>query len=65
MSEWGDRMKILCFGDSNTYGYDPRSFLGDRYPAEYRWVDILAKKLCCTAVNAGMTGREIDRKSVV
>ena len=29
-------MKILCIGDSNTYGYDPRSYLGDRYPAEVR-----------------------------
>ena len=54
-------MKIICFGDSNTYGYDPRSFLGDRYPAEDRWVNILAKKLGCDAVNAGMNGREIPR----
>ena len=27
-------MQILCFGDSNTYGFAPRSYLGDRYPAE-------------------------------
>ena len=57
-------MKIICFGDSNTYGYDPRSFLGDRYPAEDRWVDILAKKLGCDAVNAGMNGRESPRYPV-
>ena len=57
-------MKIICFGDSNTYGYDPRSFLGDRYPAEDRWVDILAKKLGCDAVNAGMNGRAIPRYPV-
>ena len=38
-------MKVLCYGDSNTYGYDPRGFFGDRYPAECRWVDILARKL--------------------
>ena len=57
-------MKIICYGDSNTYGYDPRSFLGDRYPAEHRWVDILARKLGCTAVNAGMNGREIPRYPV-
>ena len=57
-------MKIICYGDSNTYGYDPRSFLGDRYPAEHRWVDILARKLGCTAVNAGMNGREIPRRAV-
>ena len=57
-------MKIICYGDSNTYGYDPRSFLGDRYPAESRWVDILARMLGCTAVNAGMNGREIPRRPV-
>ena len=38
-------MKVLCYRDSNTYGYDPRGFFGDRYPAECRWVDILARKL--------------------
>ena len=57
-------MKIICYGDSNTYGYDPRSFLGDRYPAEERWVDILARKLGCEAVNAGVNGREIPRYPV-
>ena len=55
-------MKILCFGDSNTYGYDPRSYFGSRYPAEHRWVDLLAKKLDCTVVNEGMNGREIPRR---
>ena len=30
-------MKILCIGDSNTYGYDPRSFIGERYPEDVRW----------------------------
>ena len=55
-------MKILCFGDSNTYGYDPRSFFGSQYPAPHRWVDILAKKLDCKAVNAGENGREIPRR---
>ena len=55
-------MKILCFGDSNTYGYDPRSYFGNQYPAEHRWVDLLAKKLDCTAVNEGMNGREIPRR---
>ncbi len=29
-------MKVICFGDSNTYGYDPRSLLGDRYDADSR-----------------------------
>lgn len=26
-------MRVMCLGDSNTYGYDPRSYLGGRYPA--------------------------------
>ena len=52
-------MKMLCFGDSNTYGYDPRSYFGSRYAPEHRWVDLLAKALNCTAVNAGENGREI------
>ena len=55
-------MKILCFGDSNTYGYDPRSYFGSQYPAQHRWVDLLAKKLNCKAVNAGENGREIPRR---
>ena len=55
-------MKILCFGDSNTYGYDPRSYFGGQYPAQHRWADLLAKKLNCTAVNAGENGREIPRR---
>ena len=55
-------MKIVCFGDSNTYGYDPRSYFGNQYPAEHRWVDILAGKLGCTAVNEGENGREIPRR---
>ena len=55
-------MKILCFGDSNTYGYDPRSFFGSQYPAQHRWVDLLAQKLGCKVVNAGENGREIPRQ---
>lgn len=34
----------MCFGDSNTYGYDPRGYFGDRYGAEDRWPDLLAKQ---------------------
>ena len=52
-------MRMLCYGDSNTYGYDPRGFFGDRYPAECRWVDILAQKLKWEIQNEGQNGREI------
>ena len=54
-------MRILCFGDSNTYGYDPRGFFGDRYGAEDRWVDLLAKQIGWEAINLGANGREIPR----
>ena len=29
-------MKVICFGDSNTYGCAPRSWLGGRYDADSR-----------------------------
>ena len=56
-------MRILCFGDSNTYGYDPRSFFGDRYAAPDRWVDILAAKSDWEVINAGCNGRQIPRSA--
>ena len=36
--------KILLFGDSNTYGYDPRGMLGNRYPYEIIWTTLLKKE---------------------
>lgn len=54
-------MRILCFGDSNTYGFDPRSYFGDRYPAEHRWVDILAQQTGWELINDGENGRTIPR----
>ena len=52
-------MKVVCFGTSNTYGYDLRSYLGGRYDADSRWVDILAEKTGWTVCNMGQNGREI------
>lgn len=37
--------KLVLFGDSNTYGYDPRDFFGGRYNEEYRWASIVSKAL--------------------
>lgn len=54
-------MRILCFGDSNTYGFDPRSFFGDRYPADDRWVDLLSARTGWEVINAGVNGRQIPR----
>ena len=36
-------MNILCFGDSNTYGYKPDG--SGRFDADTRWTGILQKKL--------------------
>ena len=52
-------MKAVCFGDSNTFGYDPRSWLGGRYDADSRWTDILAVETGWTVCNMGQNGREI------
>lgn len=56
-------MKLLCFGDSNTFGYDPRGFFGSRYEKENRWVDILQTLTGWECINAGQNGREIPRRS--
>ena len=50
-------MKIICFGDSNTYGYDPRGFFGGRY--DHPWPEILAEKTGWEVKNDGQNGREI------
>ena len=52
--------RILCYGNSNTYGYDPRSFLGDRYPESVRWTALLSAG-GWNAINKGENGRSIPR----
>ena len=52
-------MEVICFGDSNTYGYDPRGYFGGRHDADSRWVDILATETGWTISNMGQNGREI------
>ena len=52
-------MNVICFGDSNTYGYDPRGYFGGRYDADSRWVDILATETGWIISNIGQNGREI------
>ena len=48
---------IVCFGDSNTWGYSP-SGLG-RYPFEKRWTSILQKELGADyfVIPEGLNGR--------
>lgn len=52
--------RIVCFGDSNTYGYDPRSYLGERYPESIRWTGRL-KAEGWEVFNEGENGRSIPR----
>ena len=30
--------RILCYGDSNTYGYDASVYFGGRFPEAQTWV---------------------------
>tara|TARA_B110000503_G_scaffold117403_1_gene177394 strand:- start:4940 stop:5560 length:621 start_codon:yes stop_codon:yes gene_type:complete len=57
---------ILCFGDSNTWGYDPKD--GSRYSRELRWTGMLQMLLGpkFTVIEEGLNGRtttvnEIER----
>lgn len=49
--------RILCFGDSNTYGYIPSG--SGRYEENIRWTGILQKKLASevTIIEEGLCGR--------
>lgn len=51
--------RMVCFGDSNTYGYDAGSRLGRRLGEEERWPEILAARFGWETANEGMNGREI------
>ena len=47
--------RILCLGNSNTYGYDPRGAFGGRYPEMVRWTGRLAAA-GWEVMNRGMNG---------
>lgn len=57
-------MTVICYGDSNTFGFDPRSFLGGRYDASCRWVDILAAETGWNVRNNSMNGQQIPKREV-
>ena len=48
---------IWCYGDSNTYGFDPCGFFGGRYDAP--WPELLAEKTGLDVINDGKNGRMI------
>ena len=53
--------RILCFGDSNTFGYDPRSYFGSQYPLGVRWTGLL-QNAGWEVVNCGQNGLCIPRE---
>ena len=50
-------MKLVCFGDSNTFGYNPAAKFGECF--DRRWTDILAERSGWEVVNEGVNGREV------
>ncbi|MBO6016690.1 MAG: hypothetical protein J6P42_01525, partial [Oscillospiraceae bacterium] len=54
--------RILCIGDSNTWGYDPRSYFGSQYPADVRWTGLL-EQAGLQVINCGENGMTIPREA--
>jgi len=57
MNAHDDAKAILCFGDSNTWGYNPHT--QQRYPRSVRWTGVLARELgdACHVIAEGCNGR--------
>lgn len=49
--------KLICIGDSNTYGFDPRGFMGGRYPMP--WTELFQSATGVLTANLGQNGMEI------
>jgi len=54
-------MKIICYGDSNTYGYDGDGIFGARFSDGERWPELLGRMLGCEVFNCGLNGRRVPR----
>ena len=54
-------MKILFYGDSNTFGYDPADLYEQRYPKHCRWTTLLQEQdpECWEIIPEGMNGRQL------
>lgn len=55
------KWRILFYGDSNTYGYDPADWTEGRYPKNLRWTEIVSKALSekWEIREEGLNGRRI------
>ena len=53
-------LRVLCYGDSNTWGYIPNK--GTRYPANKRWTGILQNIIGTSyeVIEEGLNGRTTD-----
>ena len=56
---------VLCYGDSNTWGYEPAS--GDRFPEDVRWPGVLARELgsAFRVIEEGLNARTTVRDDPV
>lgn len=54
--------RVLCYGDSNTYGHDPKD--GSRLPYNQRWTGVLASLLGSEwqVIEEGLCGRTISHE---
>ena len=59
-----NKKSILCFGDSNTWGFvpgafDPNTFYMERYPRDIRWPGVMEKALGINyhVIEEGLNGR--------
>ncbi|PIR21518.1 MAG: acylhydrolase [Deltaproteobacteria bacterium CG11_big_fil_rev_8_21_14_0_20_47_16] len=57
MTQANETIRILCFGDSNTWGYSPKD--GSRYPSHVRWTGVLQSLLGSNfqIIEEGLNGR--------
>ena len=55
----GNKLKILCYGDSNTWGFSPIN--GSRFPEDTRWPGVLHRCLGegFTVIEDGLNGRTL------
>ena len=51
--------KLVCYGDSNTYGYDPRCYAGDILSTAVRWTGRLNAMPEWLVTEYGSNGRQI------
>ena len=54
-----EKIRILCYGDSNTFGWDPRFFSGNHY--DHPWPELLGEMTGFQVVNCGEPGRMVPR----